>query len=81
MLKAWDFITYKLHHRYFDNNLQKNFLRNILESDTEDTFDSCFNCRIMLRQLTCLNFKMIPSSLAAREMSPLEFQKLCCIHL
>ena len=73
MLKAWNFTTYKLHHRYFDNNLQKNFRTNILESDTADTFDSCFNCRIILRQLTDLNFKMIPSLLAAREISPLEF--------
>ena len=47
ILKAWNFTTYKLHHRYFDNNLQKNFRTNILESDTAVTFDSCFNCRIL----------------------------------
>ena len=47
ILKAWNFTTYKLHHRYVDNNLQKNFRTNILESDTADTLDSCFNCRII----------------------------------
>ena len=73
MLKALNFTTYKLHHRYFDNNLQKNFQANILESEAADTFDSCFNCRIILTQLTDLNFKMIPSLLASREVSPLEF--------
>ena len=73
MLKAWNFTIYKLRHRYFDNNLQKKFRTNILESDTTDTFDSCFNGRIMLRQLTDVNFKMIPSLLAAREIYPLEF--------
>ena len=76
MLKAWNFTTFKLHHRYFDNNLQKNFPTNILESDTADAFDSCFNGRIMLKQLTDLNFKIIPSLLAAREISSLEFSKL-----
>ena len=72
MLKVWNFTTYKLCHRYFDSNFQKNFRTNILESDTADTFDSCFNGWIMLRQLTDLNFIMIPSLLAAREVSPLE---------
>ena len=79
MLKAWDFTTYTLNYRCFDNNFQKNILTNILETGTEDTFDSCFNGRIMLRELTYLNFKTIPSLLAAREISLLEFSKLCCI--
>ena len=73
MLKVWNFTTYKLCHRYFDSNLQKNFRTNILESDTTDTFDSSFNGWIMLRQLTDLSFKMISSLLAAREISSLEF--------
>ena len=73
MLKAWNFTACKPHHRYFDNNLQENFRTNLLESDTADTFDSCFNCRIILTQLTDINFKMIPSLLAAREISPVEF--------
>ena len=73
MLKAWNFASYKHDHRYFDNNMQKIFRTNILESDTADTFDSCFNCRIKLRQLTDLNFKMIPSLLAGRKIFPLEF--------
>ena len=44
MLKAWNFTTYKLRYRCFDNNYQNNFQTNILESDAADTFDSCFNC-------------------------------------
>ena len=59
---------YKRRHRYFDYNLQKNFQTNILESDTTDTFDIYFNVWIMLRQLTDLNFKMIPSLLGVREI-------------
>ena len=35
-----------------DNNA---LITNILESDPADTFDSCFNGQIMLRQLTDLN--------------------------
>ena len=73
MLTAWNFTTYKLHHRYFDHNLQKNFQTNILESDAADTFDSCFNGGLMLRQLTELNFKMIPSLLGVRELFMFEF--------
>ena len=34
MLKAWDFTTNKLCHRYFENNLQKIFPTNILENGT-----------------------------------------------
>ena len=43
------------------------------------TFDSCYNVRLMLRQLTNLNFKwkrlikMMPSLLAVREISPFRF--------
>ena len=58
--------------------LDSNCLIQLLDSDT---FDSCFNGGVMLRQLTDLNFKMVPSLLAVREMSPLKFQKLCCINL
>ena len=61
--------------------MPKKILTNILESDTADTFDSCFNGGIMLRQLTDLNFKMLQSLLAAREKSRLEFSKLCYIPL
>ena len=32
--KAWDFTKNKLCHRYFDNNLQKIFRKNILENGT-----------------------------------------------
>ena len=35
-----------------DNNA---LIRNILERDAGDTSDSCFNGRLMLRQLTDLN--------------------------
>ena len=35
ILKAWNFTKNKLHHRCFDNDLQKNFRTNILESDTK----------------------------------------------
>ena len=73
MPKTWNFTIYKICQGCFDDNLQKNFRTNILKSYTADTFDSCFNDRIMLRQLTDMNFKMIPSLLAAREISPLEF--------
>ena len=73
MLKAWNFTIYKLRDRYFDNNLQKNCQTNVHESDTADTFDSCLHGRVMLRQLTDLNLKMIPSLLAVREISPPEF--------
>ena len=75
MLKAWNFTKYKFCHRSFNNTLQKNFRTDILESNTvqTDTFDSCFNDWLMLRQLTDLNFKMIPSFLAVREISPHEF--------
>ena len=45
MLKAWNFTSYKLRHRCFDNNLQKDFRTNIIGSDAADTF----NGRIMLR--------------------------------
>ena len=45
----------------------------IFLSDAADIFDSCFNGQIMLRQLTDLNFKMIPSLPAAKEISRLEF--------
>ena len=34
MCKAWDFTKNKLCHRYFDNNLQKIFRKNIIENDT-----------------------------------------------
>ena len=34
MLKAWDFTKNTLSHRYFDNNLQKIFRKNILENGT-----------------------------------------------
>ena len=34
MMKEWNFTKYKFCHRCFDNNLQKNFQINILESDT-----------------------------------------------
>ena len=68
MLRAWNFTIYKLHHRYFDNNLQKN-----VQTNTADTFDSCFNGGLILRQLTELKFKMIPSLLGVREIFPLEF--------
>ena len=34
MIKAWDFTINKLCHRYFDNNLQKIFRRNILGNGT-----------------------------------------------
>ena len=78
VLKAWNFTTHKLRHRYFDSNLQKNFQTNILESDTANTFDSCFNSRIMLRQLTDLNFKMIPSLLVTRKYLRLTF-KSCVV--
>ena len=35
----------------------------------------------MFRQLTDLNFEMIPSLLAAREISPVELYKVYCFHL
>ena len=74
MLKEWSFNKYKLCHRFFDNNLLKNCRTNTLESDTAQIlFESCFNGRLMLRQSTYLNFKMIPSFLAIRKISPLEF--------
>ena len=73
MLKAWNFTRYKICHRCFDDNFQKNFRTNFLQSYTADTSDSCFKSRIMLKQLTDINFKMISSLLAAREISPLEF--------
>ena len=34
MLKTWDFTKNKPCYRYFDNNLQKIFRRNILENGT-----------------------------------------------
>ena len=43
------------------------------ERQSTDTFDSCFNGPLMLRHLIDLNFKMITSVLAAREISPIEF--------
>ena len=43
------------------------------ERHRADTFDGCFNGWLMLRQVTGQNFKMIPSILAVREISPLEF--------
>ena len=73
MLKAWNFTIYKPRHRCFDNNLQKNLRTNIVDSNTSDTFDSYFNGRILLKQLTDLNFKKLSSLLAARELPPLEF--------
>ena len=73
MLRAWNFTAYKLHRRYSDNSLQINFWTNIFESDTADTSESYFNDRIMIRQLTDLNSKVILSLLAAREISLLEF--------
>ena len=69
MLKAWNFVKYKLCQSCFDNYLQKNFSTSIFESNTADTFDSCFNGQRMLRQLTDLIFKIIPSLLAATEIS------------
>ena len=56
ILKAWIFNKYKLCHRSFDKNLRKNYQTEILKSDTAYTFDGCFNCPLMLRQLTDLNF-------------------------
>ena len=74
MLKAWNFTKHKLHHRGFDNNLQKHFQTNILENDTTETvLIVVFDGRLTFRELTDLHFKMIPSSLAAREISRLEF--------
>ena len=69
MLKAWNFVKYKLHQSCFDNYLQKHFSTSIFESNRADTFDSCFNGQRMLRQLTDLNFKVIPSLLAVTEIS------------
>ena len=73
MLKAWNFTIYKPRHRCFDNNLQKNLRTNIVDGNTADTFDSYFNGRILIKQLTDLNFKKISPLLAARELPPLEF--------
>ena len=68
MLKAWNFVKYKLCQSCFDNYLQKNFSTSIFESNTADTFDSCFNGQRMLRQLTDLNFKI--STCCYRDIYP-----------
>ena len=60
-----DFNTYKLHHRYFNNKLEKNARANIFDSDTARMLDSYFNGQLILRQLTNLNFEMIVTSLLA----------------
>ena len=51
------------------------------ERHRPNTFNSCSSAQLMLKQLTELNFKMILSFYPAIEISPLGFQKLCCIHL
>ena len=48
------FTKNKLHGRCFDDYLKKLFRKNILKNAT---FDSCFDSRLMLRQLTDLTFK------------------------
>ena len=61
MLKAWNFNKYKLCKRSFDNNLPKNYSS---EQHRTDTFDKCLNGRLILRQLSDINLKMIPFLLA-----------------
>ena len=76
MLNALNFSKNKLHRRYFDNNLHEFSRKNILENVTGHWlfFDSCFNGRLMLKQLNDLNFKwnefikMMPSLLAVTEI-------------
>ena len=75
MLNVLNFSKNKLHHRCFDNNLQKFLRTNTLEKVTGHIFlDSCINGRFMLKQLNDLNskwkelIKRMPSLLAAREI-------------
>ena len=75
MLNVLNFSKNKLHHRCFDNNLQKFLRTNTLENVTGHIFlDSCINGRFMLKQLNDLNskwkelIKRMPSLLAAREI-------------
>ena len=74
MLNLLNFSKNKLHHRCFDNNLQKFLLTITLENVPDIFFDGCFNGQLMLKQLSNLNFKwkefikMMPSLLAVREI-------------
>ena len=48
MLKARDFTENKLCHRYFESNFAENFQnKHSWEQHRTDTFNSCFNDRLM----------------------------------
>ena len=61
-----EFNKYKLRHRCFDYNLEKNARAIFLRATLQSCFYSFFNARLMLRHLFELNFVMIPFLLSAR---------------
>ena len=71
MLNALNVSKNKLHRRYFARIFANKYSR---EHHRTLFFDSCFNGRLMLKQLNHLNFKwnefikMVPSLLAVREI-------------
>lgn len=60
-------------HRCFSQNLQKISEKIFLRATAHRDFRSCFNGRLMLKQLVDLSFKLIPSLPAVRKISPFEF--------
>ena len=77
--EAWNLTKNELHHTCFDIFCRKFPAQLFLREPTNRTFDSLFNGRDLLRQLTDLTFKwrelikMMLPLLAIREIFPFQF--------